>query len=59
MPEMIYYELSSRIKNVNDKQVRSALRNIVGTCRKQNMSANETYEYIMRILKKYTPTIKM
>lgn len=48
---MIYDELNSRIKNVDDIQVRSALRDIVGTCRNQNMSADEAYEYIMKILK--------
>ena len=48
---MIYDELNNRIKNVDDAQVRSALRDMVGTCRNQSMSADETYEYIIKCLK--------
>ena len=48
---MIYDELNKRINNVNDLSVRSALKDIAGSCRKQNMTADETYDYIMNVLK--------
>ena len=48
---MIYDELNKRINNVDDLSVRSALKDIAGSCRKQGMAADETYEYIIKNLK--------
>ena len=48
---MIYDELNKRINNVDDLSVRSALKDIMGSCRKQGMSADETYEYVIKNLK--------
>jgi pilus assembly protein TadC len=48
---MMYDEMNKRINNVDDLSVRSALKDIMGSCRKQGMTADETYEYIMNVLK--------
>jgi hypothetical protein len=48
---MIYDELNKRINNVDDLSIRSALKDVVDSCKKQNMTADETYGYIINGLK--------
>lgn len=48
---MIYDELNKCINHVNNSSIVSALKDIVSSCIKQGMTADETYEYIMNALK--------
>ena len=48
---MDFKEFDERIKRIDDSRVVSALRDIIGSCKQQNMSADETYEYIIKSLK--------
>lgn len=48
---MNYIELNNKVDNIDDENIKSAFHNLINTCIKSGMTADETINYVKTGLK--------